>query len=103
LPLQARNEHTGLMRPVTKWSYSIGQTARIPEFVAMAFRHAVSGRPGPVFLEIPIDVLFARVDEEAVKFPENYRPQTRPGPSREALAQTLQWLTEAQRPAILAG
>ncbi|HZY59548.1 MAG TPA: thiamine pyrophosphate-binding protein, partial [Candidatus Binataceae bacterium] len=52
LPLQGGIDQMALMRPITKWSYSIGQTARIPEFVAMAFRHAVSGRPGPVFLEI---------------------------------------------------
>lgn len=103
LPLQGGIDQMALMRPITKWSYSVSQTARIPEFVAMAFRHAVSGRPGPVFLEIPIDVLFARVEEEAVRFPENYRPKTRPGPSREGLAQALQWLSEAQRPAILAG
>jgi acetolactate synthase-1/2/3 large subunit len=103
LPLQGGIDQMGLMRPITKWAYSVSHTARIPEFVAMAFRHAVSGRPGPVFLEIPIDVLFARVEEDAVKFPDNYRPKTRPGPSQAALAQALQWLREAQRPAILAG
>jgi acetolactate synthase-1/2/3 large subunit len=103
LPLQGGIDQMALMRPITKWSYSVSQTARIPEFVAMAFRHALSGRPGPVFLEIPIDVLFARVDEEAVRFPDDYRPKTRPGPGRDALAQALQWLREAQRPAILAG
>src|SRR5579885_462003 len=103
LPLQGGIDQMGLMRPITKWAYSVTQVARIPEFVAMAFRHAVSGRPGPVFLEIPIDVLFARADEESVRFPEHYRPRTMPGPSRDALAQALAWLAEARRPAILAG
>src|SRR5262249_44237834 len=78
-------------------------TDRIPEYVAAAFRHAVSGRPGPVFLEMPIDVLFARVEEENVKFPQKYRPESAPGPSRAALRQVLGWLSEAKRPAILAG
>src|SRR5579863_8326617 len=89
LPLQGGIDQMGLMRPITKWAYSVGQTARIPEFVATAFRHAVSGRPGPVFLEIPIDVLFARVEEDLVEFPEKYRPNSRPGPGREGLKQAL--------------
>jgi thiamine pyrophosphate-dependent acetolactate synthase large subunit-like protein len=48
-------------------------------------------------------VLFARAEEEAVDFPEHYRPKAPPGPGRDALAQALSWLKEAKRPAILAG
>ncbi len=102
LPLQAVDQ-MGLMRPITKWARSITHTERIPEYVAAAFRHAISGRPGPVFLELPIDVLFARADEDAVEFPRDYLPQGRPGPSRDALRKALGWLAEAKRPAILAG
>jgi acetolactate synthase-1/2/3 large subunit len=103
LPLQGGIDQVALMRPITKWARSVTHTARIPEYVAMAFRQALSGRPGPVFLELPIDVLFARSEEDQVPFPENYRPQTVAGPSRGALAKTMQWLVEAERPAILAG
>lgn len=103
LPLQGGIDQVALMRPITKWARSVTHTERIPEYLAMAFRQAVSGRPGPVFLELPIDVLFARVEEEKVPFPENYRPKSPAGPSREALAQALKWFSEAQRPAILAG
>jgi acetolactate synthase-1/2/3 large subunit len=103
LPLQGGIDQVALMRPITKWARSVVHTARIPEYVAMAFRQAVSGRPGPVFLELPIDVLFARADEENVVFPQNYRPKSPAGPSRDALAQALRWIDEAERPAILAG
>ena len=103
LPLQGGIDQVALMRPVTKWARSVVHTARIPEYVAMAFRQAVSGRPGPVFLELPIDVLFARAEEESVVFPQNYRPKSPAGPSREALQQVLRWIDEADRPAILAG
>jgi thiamine pyrophosphate-dependent acetolactate synthase large subunit-like protein len=102
LPLQAVDQ-MGLMRPITKWARSITHTERIPEFVAAAFRHAISGRPGPVFLELPIDVLFRRVEEDEVEFPQKTRPEGRPAPSREALKTALAWLKEAKRPAILAG
>jgi thiamine pyrophosphate-dependent acetolactate synthase large subunit-like protein len=103
LPLQGGIDQVALMRPITKWARSVVHTARIPEYIAMAFRQAVSGRPGPVFLELPIDVLFARAEEESVVFPQNYRPKAPAGPSREALEQTLRWIDEAERPAILAG
>jgi acetolactate synthase-1/2/3 large subunit len=102
LPLQAVDQ-MGILRPITKWARSVTHTERIPEYLAAAFRHAVSGRPGPVFLELPIDVLFARVDEERVEFPKDYRSKEPAGPGRAALAQALNWLREAKRPAILAG
>jgi acetolactate synthase I/II/III large subunit len=102
LPLQAVDQ-MGIMRPITKWARSVTHTDRIPEYVAAAFRHAISGRPGPVFLELPIDVLFSRSEEDTVKFPEKYRPQSVPGPSRAGLRQALDWLKEAKRPAIFAG
>ncbi len=102
LPLQAVDQ-MGIMRPITKWARSVTHTARIPEYVAAAFRHATSGRPGPAFLELPIDVLFARAEENAVEFPQNSRPKSPPGPSREGLAQALAWLKEAERPVIMAG
>jgi acetolactate synthase I/II/III large subunit len=103
LPLQGGIDQVALMRPITKWARSVVHTARIPEYVAMAFRQAASGRPGPVFLELPIDVLFARAEEESVVFPQNYRPKSPAGPSRDALEQALRWIDEAERPAILAG
>src|SRR5579875_1680354 len=53
LPLQAVDQ-MGLMRPITKWARSVSETERIPEYVAAAFRHAVSGRPGPGFLALPV-------------------------------------------------
>jgi acetolactate synthase-1/2/3 large subunit len=102
LPLQAVDQ-MGILRPITKWARSVTHTERIPEFVGAAFRHAISGRPGPVFLELPIDVLFRSADESEVPFPENYRPRMAPGPSREGLRTALSWLREAKRPAILAG
>ena len=51
-----------LMQSITKWSRSVSDPARIPEYVALAFHHARSGRQGPVFLEIPADVLAAKMD-----------------------------------------
>src|SRR5262245_28965454 len=65
-------DHVGIMKPITKFAATIYQTERIPEMITTAFRQAFSGRPGPVFLEIPRDVLDAGVEETAVVDPGKY-------------------------------
>jgi acetolactate synthase-1/2/3 large subunit len=52
-------EHLPIMAPVTKWSARVLTTARIPEYIEAAWRHMWAGTPGPVFLEIPSDILSA--------------------------------------------
>lgn len=102
LPLQGVNQ-MGLMAAVTKWQHSVKHIERIPELFAMAYRHAVSGRPGPVFLELPIDVLFRRVAEESVTFVHKARPEAVPAGSLPAIRKAMESLRQARRPAILAG
>jgi acetolactate synthase-1/2/3 large subunit len=92
-----------IMQSITKWSRLVRDPARISEYVSSAFRQATSGRPGPVFLEIPADVLSARVEEKEVRFPEIYRPQAAPTLPPEAIEKTLDLLSAAERPIILAG
>jgi len=92
-----------LMESITKWSRLVRDPERIPEYVSIAFRQATTGRPGPVFLEIPEDVLAARVEEDEVRFPEVYRPEAAPAPPPEAVEKALSVLSEAERPVILAG
>src|SRR5512142_3564686 len=70
-------EQVALLKPITKWSIAIHETARIPELLTQAIRIALSGRPGPVFVEIPFDILIQFVDEEDLKFPTRYRTTAR--------------------------
>ncbi|HJX61725.1 MAG TPA: thiamine pyrophosphate-binding protein, partial [Dehalococcoidia bacterium] len=91
------------MRPITKWAGTAFQPRRIAEFVTVAYRQAVTGRPGPVYLDVPLDVILARVDEERVLFPEAYRPQAPPAARPEAVERALDLLEHAERPAIMAG
>ncbi len=102
LPLQELHG-VPIMQSITKWSRLVRDPERIPEYVSMAFRHATTGRPGPVFLEIPADVLAARVEEEKVRLPVSYRPEAAPAPPSEAVEKALAILSEAERPVILAG
>lgn len=101
LPLQSMDQ-MALMAAVTKWRHSVKHVERIPEIVAMAYRQAVSGRPGPVFIELPVDVLFQQIDETHVRFPQRAAPVASGG-ERDAIRQALRILHAAARPVILAG
>lgn len=91
-----------LVRPFTKWARSCFDIARIPEYLATAFRHALRGRPGPVYLEIPYDVLEQRVRAEGVPFPEPESP-LRACADQSAVQQAVQLLEAAERPIAIAG
>jgi acetolactate synthase-1/2/3 large subunit len=69
----------------------------------MGFRAAMTGRQGPAFLEIPTDVLFMKVEESDVYFPESYRPSGRVYPDPKVLAKAVDVLRNAERPVIMAG
>jgi len=103
LPLQGGFDQLALMKPITKWAHRVTHTHRIPDIVTQGLRTATTGRPGPVFLELPIDVLFSRVDEAKVVFPKSVRPDSAPAPASAAVERAIEWLRDAERPVILAG
>ena len=102
LPLQGMDQ-VALMQPVTKFARTVLQTERIPEYFAMAWRHAVQGRPGPVFLDIPIDVLFTPIDDAIVPMPTPVPASQPPVPPADALDRALDLIEAAERPVIFAG
>jgi acetolactate synthase-1/2/3 large subunit len=81
----------------------VHQTERIPEYISAAFRAALTGRQGPAFLEIPTDVLFKKVEEDTVYFPESYRPTGRVYPDPKVIQQAAELLRSASRPVVMAG
>ncbi|MCE2390541.1 MAG: thiamine pyrophosphate-binding protein [Proteobacteria bacterium] len=102
LPLQSMDQ-IGILKPITKFARTILHPDRIPEYVAAAYRHAVSGRPGPVFLDIPMDILFTPVEEREIPIFERFAPEGRPAPSLASIEAALDALESAERPAIFAG
>jgi len=85
--------------PLCKWVAQIDQAERIPEFMARAFRTATSGRPGPVVLALPEDMLTERVDATDTR---PYEP-ARPYPDPDAMQRLRGELESAQRPLVIAG
>ncbi|HTM76164.1 MAG TPA: thiamine pyrophosphate-binding protein [Devosia sp.] len=97
-------DQLAIMRPVTKWAERVHETRRIPELVAMAFRQALSGKPGPVFLDLPGDVLYGQVEEEDVVWPQIYDPRDNaPATSQGKVDAVIDLLRSAKRPIILSG
>lgn len=92
-----------LLRPITKWRRTCFELKRLPEYVAAAVRHARSGRPGPVFLDFPLELLRGKIEEAEVQFPENYRPHARPHADPHDIHAALELLSKAERPLIIAG
>ncbi len=90
-----------VISPMVKKTLVCQKTERIPEFVDLAFRLASSGRPGPVYLEIPVDVLNNAVEETAVKkIQTNF--QSKPV-DRQGAAKTLEMLRNSEKPVVIAG
>ncbi|MBW1925417.1 MAG: thiamine pyrophosphate-binding protein [Deltaproteobacteria bacterium] len=92
-----------MIKSTVKWHDICLDVKRIPEYISTAFRHAVSGRPGPVFLELPPDVLNVGVEKDAIQMPGKgglvYK--SRPEPSLLEAAADL--INKAQKPFIIGG
>jgi acetolactate synthase-1/2/3 large subunit len=90
-----------LMRPIAKWSAQVADTSRIQEYVDAAFRMAQTNLPGPVYLEIPLDVLMNFADDAEPRTAPLAPP--RPAPDEASLERAVALLRHAQRPAFLIG
>ena len=95
----------GLYGPVTKWSAGVRQWRRLPELIRRAFREATSGRPGPVYLEIPEDITRGTGDPETVEIwsPSRYRAGHLGAGDTEQIAKAADMLAAAERPLLHAG
>ena len=98
-------DQISMAEPVTKGSWLIHDKNRIPEFVATAFRSAMSGRPGPVHLTIPIDIQEAVISEDDLPpyLPNEYRNMGRTQGDPELIRQAANLLSGAQKPVIILG
>jgi acetolactate synthase-1/2/3 large subunit len=91
--------YRAFLGPLAKWVAEVDQTDRLPEYISRAFHVATSGRPGPVVLALPEDMLSDFAD-----VPDNAPPAPRiDAVAPEAVAAVLQELGRATRPLIIAG
>ncbi len=91
-----------MVRAVTKWARVVDDPARLPHYAALAYREAVSGRPGPVHLTIPSDVSESIVDDSTIPIPSTVKLEPAAAPAR-SVETALDLLERAERPVVIAG
>ena len=99
---QKPGDFPSVMKPVTKQSFEVSDVEMLPRVLRRAFQVALSGRPGPVHIDVPMDVQGAVADVE-IPEPTAHRPHSRPGGDPETVAEAAELLAEADRPVIVPG
>ena len=90
-----------IARPVTKWSITVREPGQVPQVFQQAFHLMRSGRPGPVLIDLPLDVQMATIEFDI----DRYAPLApwRPCATRDQIGHALMLLEAAERPVIVAG
>ncbi|MFX0057654.1 MAG: thiamine pyrophosphate-binding protein [Candidatus Hodarchaeota archaeon] len=104
--LQGGLDQMSLMKPITKLQISVEEPYEIPFAVQRCIKAAMSGRRGPVFLELRETALVRAATEEHLKTilkPAKYRPSNRPHGDLEMIHEALKILQKAKKPIIIAG
>ena len=100
--LQEMNQ-VDMVKPVVKWYGTCYDAKRIPEYLAMAFSYAVEGRPGPVFLEIPPDILNVKAPEEVASTLARGRQKFTVRTDDESLKKAADLINSAKKPLFIGG
>ena len=92
-------DHVPVMTPITKWATTVAQTSDVADVMYTAAETASTPHRGPVFVDVPIDVIY---DRATVVLPDR-APPARPDPDPDAVSRAAALLATAHRPAIIAG
>jgi acetolactate synthase-1/2/3 large subunit len=97
--------HVDMMAPISKFAATVPHTSRVADMVSMAFRECYHGAPGPSFLEIPRDVLDAKVPIEQARIPVGgaYRASTASIGDPVSIERLAELVTRAEKPCVLLG
>lgn len=88
--------------PIVKWSKVVTLPARIPEFIDIAMKTAISSSPGPTFLDLPVDVQGETVPLSTVKFMDSPFP-LRSGGDPKSIAEAAKIIEKSKKPIVIAG
>jgi thiamine pyrophosphate-dependent acetolactate synthase large subunit-like protein len=93
-----------MMKPIVKNAFRVDLGYRIPEYISIAFREALDGKRGPIYLDLPGDILSGKVEEDKINWvAENYRTDARPAGDPALIRKAIELLAEAHKPLILTG
>lgn len=91
-----------LVKPITKWAASVTKTSEIAKYLDQAFTQATSGRPGPTYIDIPVDVLTGEAVKGSSSRDRLHDTDTR-GDFKSSVKYAFELLASAERPIVLAG
>jgi len=92
-------DYKSMFGSIAKWVTEVNHTERLPEYIARAFNVATAGRPGPVVLALPEDMLSAMVD-----VPDCHGPMVELAPTLATVAEdAMHWLCQFERPLVVVG
>lgn len=100
--LPVDHDALALLRPVSKWARTCHSAQRLSEYVEIACRKALAGRPGPCVVSYPKDLLTQNV-LPGVTTDRSSRTVVRPAPDRTAVAKFVDLFAQAERPVVIAG
>src|SRR6266567_207135 len=90
-----------IAKPVTKWAVTVREPALVPRVFSQAFHVMRSGRPGPVLIDLPLDVQLAEIEFDDETY--SSLPVYKPAATRKQIEKALEMLNAAERPLIVAG
>lgn len=98
-------DQVAIMRPITKWAERVYEARRIPELLNKAFQTACSGKPGPVYLDLPGSVLYEEIEESDIEWPDYSRGLRlgRSGGDPADIEKAIKLLSNAKRPLLIFG
>tara|TARA_B100000686_G_scaffold325792_1_gene382938 strand:+ start:618 stop:2363 length:1746 start_codon:yes stop_codon:yes gene_type:complete len=95
-------EKLDLVAPITKWARTVYSLDRLEEYLYAAYRRALTGRPGPVILQVPQEFLRSVVEKNSeIKKQQIFIPK--PGPAQDAVIAASKLLNDAKKPLIIVG
>ncbi len=98
-------DQVAIMRGCVKYADRIHNLKRIPQQVNFGFQKAMSGKPGPVYLDFPGDILYQKIDENLVDWSFAGRPLLNPRPlgNPQQVARLVDALANAKQPILVSG
>ena len=96
-------DYVNLMRHVTKRAWLITNVRQLPRVLVNAFKEAVTGRPGPVLIDFPMDMQVANIEVDVPDVKDYLPISNRVAPDPEAVRKAVDLLLSAERPLILIG
>ncbi|MDR3295361.1 MAG: thiamine pyrophosphate-binding protein [Clostridiales Family XIII bacterium] len=92
-----------ILRSNTLWAAKIFEAERIPEYVAKAFRQMLGAAPGPVYLEVPVNIMKSKIELDDVKFPQKSRTSAQAFGDPALIDQAADLLAGAKQPVLVVG